>query len=528
MKTTRILLLAATLLAACNQENMLEDTGNGNTAARLVPMTFTAAGPQTRTGLADGNAVHWTDGDRIAIWDGTNKNEFTATATSGSSATFTGQVTDGSTSYTAFYPHDLVTDMTDAGFTFTLPAAQTATAGTFANGLAPSWAQTTGGGTTLTFQNLCALVKFTVGDDMAGEGIFTLVGATATEPLAGSLTYTIGTDGSDGTLTIASDGAATRITLSGNFEAEQAYYFVVAPGTLADGFSLWYENGEKKQYRRASSNEVTLTAGNILNLGEQTLGSFDLAITNIQFIEATDYYMNWSTQSDGTVLLTEEIMGQIKARSMLSLMSKGLTDLTGIEYFTGLTTLYCNDNQLTSLDVSRLTNLTELNCDNNKLTKLDVSGLTRLEIFSCFENQLTELDVSGLTNLKDLHCGNNRLTTLNVAGLSQLPSLNCSNNQLTELDLTELTGLKGMICSQNKLTELDVSGLTELENLECLYNKLTELDITKLTKLDGLSCGYQDIEGDMTLYLTSEQKEMWDSKWLKIPFLNGRVNPSVK
>lgn len=486
MKTTRILLLAATLLAACNQENMLEDTGNGNTAARLVPMTFTAAGPQTRTGLADGNDVHWTDGDRIAIWDGTNKNEFTATAISGSSATFTGQVTDGSTSYTAFYPHDLVTDMTDAGFTFTLPAAQTATAGTFANGLAPSWAQATEGSTTLDFQNLCALVKFTVGDDMAGEGIFTLVGATATEPLAGNLTYTIGTDGSDGTLTIASDGAATRITLSGNFEAGQAYYFVVAPGTLADGFSLWYENGEKKQYRRASSNEVTLTAGNILNLGEQTLGSFDLAITNIQFIEATDYYMNWSTQSDGTVLLTEEIMGQIKARSMLFLMSKGLTDLTGIEYFTGLTTLYCNDNQLTSLDVSKLTNLENLLCS---------------------ENQLTKLNISGLTNLKDLHCGNNRLTTLNVAGLSQLLSLNCSNNQLTELDLTGLTGLEGMDCSQNKLTVLD---------------------ITPLTALEYLYSGWQNITGNMTLYLTLEQMTKWEESWSKEGYNNNNVTPVVK
>lgn len=512
MKTTRILLLAATLLAACNQENMLEDTGNGNTAARLVPMTFTAAGPQTRTGLADGNDVHWTDGDRIAIWDGTNKNEFTATAISGSSATFTGQVTDGSTSYTAFYPHDLVTDMTDAGFTFTLPAAQTATAGTFANGLAPSWAQTTGGGTTLDFQNLCALVKFTVGDGMAGEGTFTLVGATATEPLAGSLTYTIGTDGNDGTLTIASDGAATRITLSGNFEAGQAYYFVVAPGTLTDGFSLWYENGEKKQYRRATSTPVTLTAGNILNLGEQTLGSFQPAITNTPFIEASDYYVEWKKETDGTVLLTQN-MEKIKAVTSLSVSAKGLTDLTGIEYFTELTYLSCGFNALTSLDVSGLTNLTTLHCYNNQLTSLDVSKLTNLEILLCSENQLTKLDVSGLTNLKDLDCSNNRLTTLNVAGLSQLPSLNCSNNQLTELDLTELTGLEAMNCSQNKLTELD---------------------ITPLTMLEHLHSGLQNITGNMTLYLTSEQLTTWNNTWSVVedgyfwPYTNQNVTPVVK
>lgn len=508
MKTTRILLLAATLLAACNQENMLEDMGNGNTSASLVSMTFTAAGPQTRTELAAGNAVHWTDGDRIAIWDGTSKNEFTATAIDGSSATFTGQATSGSQAYTAFYPHDLVTAMDDAGFTFTLPAAQTPTAGTFANGLAPSWAQTTDGSTTLTFQNLCALVKFTVSDDMAGEGTFTLVGATDTEPLAGNLTYTIGTDGSDGTLTVAS--AATRITLSGNFEAGQAYYFVVAPGTLDKGFSLWYENSEKKQYRRATSTPVTLTAGRILNLGEQTLNSFQLAITNTPFIKAVSnnafWYLEW-TEADGTVLLTEENMAKIKELTSLSVGGCGLTDLSGIEYFTGLTYLECGYNQLTSLDVSGLTNLTELICYYNQLTSLDVSKLTNLQELSCFENKLTELDVSGLTNLTTLNCDLNQLTTLNVVGLSKLKELGCYKNQLTELDLTGLTGLEGMDCSQNKLTELDITPLTALENLHS---------------------GAQDITGNMTLYLTSEQMTTWENTWTAGGYTNSNVTPSIK
>lgn len=481
MKTTRILLLAATLLAACNQENMLEDMGNGNTSASLVSMTFTAAGPQTRTELAAGNAVHWTDGDRIAIWDGTSKNEFTATAIDGSSATFTGQATSGSQAYTAFYPHDLVTAMDDAGFTFTLPAAQTPTAGTFANGLAPSWAQTTDGSTTLTFQNLCALVKFTVSDDMAGEGTFTLVGATDTEPLAGNLTYTIGTDGSDGTLTVAS--AATRITLSGNFEAGQAYYFVVAPGTLDKGFSLWYENGAKKQYRRAASTLVTLTAGNILNLGEQTLNSFQPAITNTPFIKAVGRD-EW-TEADGTVLLTEENMEKIEALTGLYINERGLTDLSGIEYFTGLT---------------------ELQCYTNSLTSLDVSKLTKLQKLWCYENQLTSLDVSGLTNLEDLTCDNNQLTTLKVAGLSKLKELCCYSNQLTELDLTGLTGLEGM---------------------DCTFNSLTELDITPLTALVNLYCGSQNITGNMTLYLTSEQMTTWDNTW-GAWYTNENVTPSIK
>lgn len=44
---------------------------------------------------------------------------------------------------------------------------------------------------------------------------------------------------------------------------------------------------------------------------------------------------------------------------------KGLTSLKGIEYFTALTELRCNNNQLTTLDVSKNTALTVLWCETN-------------------------------------------------------------------------------------------------------------------------------------------------------------------
>ena len=43
-----------------------------------------------------------------------------------------------------------------------------------------------------------------------------------------------------------------------------------------------------------------------------------------------------------------------------------ISDLTGIENFTALTTLFCYENQLTSLDVSQNTALTTLFCDFKK------------------------------------------------------------------------------------------------------------------------------------------------------------------
>ena len=93
----------------------------------------------------------------------------------------------------------------------------------------------------------------------------------------------------------------------------------------------------------------------------------------------------------------------------LSVSSKSIVDLTGIEHFTALTSLNCGWNQLTSLDVSKNTALTSLDCTNNQLTSLDVSGCTSLTELRCYNNQLTSLDVSGCTALTELWCGGNQI-----------------------------------------------------------------------------------------------------------------------
>lgn len=397
MKTLRILTLAAAALisAACGNEDFLEDPGNE--AAKPVPMTFTAGMPQTRTQLAAGNEVHWTEGDQIALWDGTAVQEFTATTISGSNATFTGTATPSST-YTAFYPLVAVESMNATSVTFNLPAEQTAVAGTFANQLAPALARATGGSTNLVFDNLCALVKFTVPADMAGEGIFTLVGGNG-EPLAGKhwVEYSTGnqTPGSE---------RYKRVTLKGNFEAEKDYYFVVLPYQLTKGFSLLYEDSTGKLYRKATSNSVTLTAGRILNLG--TLASADFEKAVVKAIYAKLESGTATENADGTVTLSDADLSALAAMTELALPSGGVTSLGGLGYCTGLTTLKCGFNELTELNLSGLTQLTTLWCQRNQLTTLDVSGLTQLTELWCFSNNLTALDITQLSSLYRIYCGN--------------------------------------------------------------------------------------------------------------------------
>lgn len=574
MKAMKLLLgaacvaLAGGLMTACTQ-----DETEGLATGKLVPMTFTAGTAQTRTELGDdGMAVNWTDDDAIAVWDGTAKQQFaikSIDADDASCATFSGEAQTAE-SYIAFYPYANVTGISNEAITFTLPAEQTATAGTFANSLAPSWAQTTDGSSQLQFRNLCALVKFTVGEDMAGEGTFTLKGAKS-ESLAGSLTYAIG---GDGEASVGSN-ASTEVKLSGTFEAGETYYFVVAPATLEAGLSLFYKGSEGATYRRAGASSVTFGAGTVTNLGTLTLGGFEEAIINTAFIDAVASKVTLTKNSDGTVTLTEANRNAMENvwGSLIITNNQNLKDMSGIEYFTNVSTLYCFGNKnLTSLDVSGMSSLTTLDCNSCALTSLNVSGLTMLTTLECYDNAtLTSLDASGLSSLETLRCNNCALTSLNVSGLSKLTRLDCFYNKLASLDVSDLSSLETLQCRYNKLTSLDVSNLTNLQKLQCSNNKLTSLDVSalssltqlycsnnfltsldvstlsslatlfcnvnKLSRLDitsnalltGLQCGYQNNSAgyDMTLILTSAQETKWNNTWKNWDY-NANVTVEVK
>jgi hypothetical protein len=132
---------------------------------------------------------------------------------------------------------------------------------------------------------------------------------------------------------------------------------------------------------------------------------------------------------------------QAKGAQKIDVSYRNISDLAGIEYFTELTELICNENELTTLDVTKNTALTELNCNYNKITTLDVTqspALTRLE---CVENQLTTLDVTKNPALTVLNCEENQLTTLDVTQNPELMMLYCSKNQLTTLDVSRNTNL---------------------------------------------------------------------------------------
>ena len=80
---------------------------------------------------------------------------------------------------------------------------------------------------------------------------------------------------------------------------------------------------------------------------------------------------------------------EILAVTKIDVSGKGITSMKGLEYFTELTELYCQINNLTELGVSNCTKLITLSCSDNGLTALDVSKSTELTLLSCYGNNLT-------------------------------------------------------------------------------------------------------------------------------------------
>lgn len=123
---------------------------------------------------------------------------------------------------------------------------------------------------------------------------------------------------------------------------------------------------------------------------------------------------------DSNYVLDENEMAAIAARQSLDVSQEGIADLTGIEYFTGLTYLDCWDNELTTLDVSSNTALKYLRCSLNNLTELNVSANTELVYLNCSDNGLTSLDISQNKKLIYVDCYLNNLTELDISGVPNL------------------------------------------------------------------------------------------------------------
>lgn len=168
-----------------------------------------------------------------------------------------------------------------------------------------------------------------------------------------------------------------------------------------------------------------------------------------------------SGQKDGRLSKAER-----DAVTGISIDNQNCTDLTGIAYFTNLTTLSCKQNRLNELDLKDNVNLTELDCSYNHLKTLDVSKNAKLRILECSDDEMEELKLGDITNLRWLLCPTNNLTELDVSKNRYLERLHCQHNNLRRLVIGNTYSLTMLYLLGNHLTSLDLYHKAKIDNFD--------------------------------------------------------------
>lgn len=213
---------------------------------------------------------------------------------------------------------------------------------------------------------------------------------------------------------------------------------------------------------------------------------------------------------DGQIQVSEAVA----VTGNIIVSNKNIFDLTGIQAFINIQALYCDNNQLTTLNFGNLTRLTTLECRSNKLISLNVTNLPSLVILTCHVNQLTSLPLNQFPSLQALSCysnkltslvfnnsvplyildcSNNLLTTLTINNSSNLWMLECNNNQITSLSLGNSPRLQILVCSNNKIASLTIGNAPLLTDLYCNNNMIPSMSLNNVSSLQVLQCGNNKI-----------------------------------
>ncbi|MCB9426299.1 MAG: T9SS type A sorting domain-containing protein [Flavobacteriales bacterium] len=184
------------------------------------------------------------------------------------------------------------------------------------------------------------------------------------------------------------------------------------------------------------------------------------------------YISNVDVNGNGEVEFSEAM-----SVKLLSVQYTDISDISEIRYFVNLDTLYCNNNKLTSLNLSNNKKLKVIRCSKNELVSLDVSNCPLLTKLNCNYNSLSYLNLSNNAELTNLDCSGNKLNSLDVSNTTKIEELSCRNNLLSSLNITNNTNLKYLYCSSNLLNTLDCSSNKNLNSLDCKINPLLSLNL---------------------------------------------------
>ena len=273
MKKIKLLLLAAALLCAAFSCEKAEAPKSSMEPEMVSLILSTEKSTKTHiSNVTDANGVteiHWDQGDRIKVFsnytiagDDASDYEFKMPdgfSPSGKYAKFGGEIRYKTSIIWAVYPYDKAKSATKSGvLTVSIPSSQNPTSSSFASNLNVSVAASTitknnessslgsyelNEVVNADFKNVCALLKFTAPADAAN---ITSVTISANEPIAGDMTIDYSKIDDIAYPKVTGVSGSKSITMTGSFEADKEYYFVVAPVSIS-GISMTIQaNGETR------------------------------------------------------------------------------------------------------------------------------------------------------------------------------------------------------------------------------------------------------------------------------------------
>lgn len=193
----------------------------------------------------------------------------------------------------------------------------------------------------------------------------------------------------------------------------------------------------------------------------------------------------------------ETTCADIASTTFINVNNQNISSLEGIQHFTSLLNLNCDNNLLSSLPTLP-TSLTNLSCRNNFLSSLP-SIHSGFQVITCSNNNLSSIP-SLPAGFQELVCQGNNLSSL--PGLpSSMIELNCSSNSISSLPGLP-SNLVQLDCSSNLLTSIPSLPLT-LTNLICNNNDISSLPIpSPFGALNVFLCQNNQLDfGDLEPYV---------------------------